>query len=107
MYHLDKLSMKILRDKKYLATYCILHYREEEIIMPEEHSGHVKDNYLWKVMLHRSAAGPDGIFMSVADGEFDQDLFLLSWGPTVAALSYIYDHADDKTIAQKAIKGFR
>ncbi len=45
--------------------------------------------------------------MSVSSGEFDHDLFLLSWGPTIAALSSIYDNADDKTIAQKAIGGFR
>ena len=43
----------------------------------------------------------------MSDGEFDQDLFLLSWGPTIAALTYVYDDADDKTIVQKANAGFR
>ena len=80
--------------------------RTNEIIMPDEHSGLVRENYQWKVLLHRSE-GPEGGFVGVSDGEFDQDLFLLSWGPTIAALSYVYDHADDKTIAQKAIAGFR
>ena len=38
---------------------------------------------------------------------FDHDLFLLSWGPTVAALSYVFDNAEDKGIVEKAITGFR
>ena len=81
-------------------------HREEEIIMPDEHSGQVREDYQWKVLLQRSA-GPEGAFVGVADDEFGQDLFLLCWGPTIAALSYVYDRADDKTIAQKAIGGFR
>ena len=74
--------------------------------MPDEHSGVVRDNYQWKVLIQRSTNSEEE-FTSVTNGEFDQDLFLLSWGPTIAALSYVYDHADDKTIAQKAITGFR
>ena len=38
---------------------------------------------------------------------FDHDLFLLSWGPTVAALSYVFDNAEERGIVQKAITGFR
>ena len=59
-----------------------------------------------QVLLHRSA-GEEGKFLSVKSSEFDQDLFLLSWGPTVAALSYVFDKADEKSIAQRAIDGFR
>ncbi len=94
----------------YILCVFILYFilsRGGEIIMPDEHSGFVRDNYQWKVLLQRSLSGPDGVFTGVTDGEFDQDLFLLSWGPTIAALSYVYDHADDKIIAQKAISGFR
>ena len=58
------------------------------------------------MLLHRSA-GEEGKFLSVKSSEFDQDLFLLSWGPTVAALSYVFDKADEKSIAQRAIDGFR
>ena len=39
--------------------------------------------------------------------EFNQDLFLLTWGPTVAALSYVFDNAEEKRVVQKAISGFR
>ena len=59
-----------------------------------------------QVLLHRST-GEEGKFLSVKSSEFDQDLFLLSWGPTVAALSYVFDKADEKSIVQRAIDGFR
>jgi hypothetical protein len=60
----------------------------------------------FQVLLHRSA-GDEGRFLSVKSSEFDQDLFLLSWGPTVAALSYVFDKADEKSIVQRAVDGFR
>lgn len=41
------------------------------------------------------------------DSSFDQDLFAIIWGPTVAALSYVYDNALEKNVVQKAISGFR
>ena len=59
-----------------------------------------------QVLLHRSM-GDEGKFLSVKSSEYDQDLFLLSWGPMVAALSYIFDKADEKSIVQRAIDGFR
>ena len=59
-----------------------------------------------QVLLHCSA-GEESKFLSVKSSEFDQDLFLLSWGPTVAALSYVFDKADEKSIVQRAIDGFR
>lgn len=61
---------------------------------------------LLQVLLHHST-GEEGKFLSVKSSEFDQDLFLLSWGPTVAALSYVFDKADEKSIAQRTIDGFR
>ncbi len=36
-------------------THTLIHihtHREEEIIMPDEHSGEVKENYQWKVSTH-------------------------------------------------------
>ena len=62
--------------------------------------------YALQVLLDRSS-GPEGNFLSIKSNEFDQDLFLLSWGPTVAALSYVFDKADEKSVVQRAIDGFR
>ena len=46
-------------------------------------------------------------FIHVPTGAFDRDLFSLVWGPTVAALSFVFDKSLDETIIQKAISGFR
>ena len=59
-----------------------------------------------QVLLHR-ATGDEGLFFTVYNSVFDHDLFLLSWGPTVAALSYVFDNAEERGIVQKAITGFR
>lgn len=76
-----------------------------EIVMPAEQTGVVKENYLWKVLLRRGAS-KDGIFIHAPGGLFDHDLFSLIWGPSVAALSFIFDRSMDPTVYQKAISGF-
>ncbi|CAH2321847.1 Golgi-specific brefeldin A-resistance guanine nucleotide exchange factor 1 isoform X1 [Pelobates cultripes] len=80
--------------------------KNDEIVMPEEQTGIVKENYMWSVLLHRGAT-PEGIFLHVAQGSYDHDLFTMTWGPTIAALSYVFDKSMDETIIQKAISGFR
>lgn len=74
--------------------------------MPAEQTGLVKENYLWKILLRRGMS-PEGVFIHVPTGTFDRDLFSLVWGPTVAALSFVFDKSLDETIIQKAISGFR
>jgi brefeldin A-resistance guanine nucleotide exchange factor 1 len=74
--------------------------------MPAEQTGLVKENYLWKVLLRRGAS-KDGVFIHAPSGLFDHDLFALIWGPTVAALSFVFDKSNDAAIYQKAISGFR
>ncbi|KAM5142238.1 Golgi-specific brefeldin A-resistance guanine nucleotide exchange factor 1 isoform 2-T2 [Mantella aurantiaca] len=80
--------------------------KNEEIVMPEEQTGLVKENYMWNVLLHRGAT-PEGIFLHVTPGSYDHDLFTMTWGPTIAALSYVFDKSMEETIIQKAISGFR
>ena len=74
--------------------------------MPDEQSGLVKENYVWSVLLHRGVT-PEGVFLHVPAGSYDHDLFTMTWGPTIAALSYVFDKSLDDTIIQKAITGFR
>ena len=74
--------------------------------MPSEQSGLVRENYLWKVVLKRSAT-KEGLFLHAPTGAFDHDLFTLIWGPTVAALSFVFDKSSDEAIISKAISGFR
>uniref|UniRef100_A0A8C7UIL3 Golgi-specific brefeldin A-resistance guanine nucleotide exchange factor 1 n=1 Tax=Oncorhynchus mykiss TaxID=8022 RepID=A0A8C7UIL3_ONCMY len=80
--------------------------KNEEIVMPDEQSGLVKENYVWNVLLHRGATS-EGVFLHVPAGSYDHDLFTMTWGPTIAALSYVFDKSLDDTIIQKAIAGFR
>lgn len=80
--------------------------RNEEIVMPDEQSGLVKENYVWSVLLHRGAT-PEGVFLHLPPGSYDHDLFTMTWGPTIAALSYVFDKSLDENILQKAITGFR
>uniref|UniRef100_A0A452VFC8 Golgi-specific brefeldin A-resistance guanine nucleotide exchange factor 1 n=1 Tax=Ursus maritimus TaxID=29073 RepID=A0A452VFC8_URSMA len=80
--------------------------KNEEIVMPEEQTGLVRENYVWNVLLHRGAT-PEGIFLRVSAGSYDLDLFTMTWGPTIAALSYVFDKSLEETIIQKAISGFR
>ncbi|RUS73129.1 hypothetical protein EGW08_019109 [Elysia chlorotica] len=80
--------------------------RNEEIVMPAEHTGLVRENYMWKILLHRGSS-KEGVFMHAPTGAYDHDLFTLIWGPTVAALSFVFDKSSDETIVQRAIAGFR
>ncbi|KAM6105120.1 LOW QUALITY PROTEIN: Golgi-specific brefeldin A-resistance guanine nucleotide exchange factor 1 [Pterocles gutturalis] len=79
--------------------------KNDEIVMPEEQTGLVKENYVWNVLLHRGATD-EGIFLHVPPGSYDR-LFTMTWGPTIAALSYVFDKSLEETIIQKAISGFR
>eukprot|EP00118_Oscarella_pearsei_P026459 m.309936 g.309936 ORF g.309936 m.309936 type:complete len:1642 (+) comp48637_c0_seq1:73-4998(+) len=80
--------------------------KENEIIMPEEHEGQHKYDYNWTMLLRRGSA-PEGHYLHIRDSAFDQDLFLLAWGPTVAALSVVFDGALDDAVLQKAVNGFK
>uniref|UniRef100_A0A4W6FGW7 Golgi-specific brefeldin A-resistance guanine nucleotide exchange factor 1 n=1 Tax=Lates calcarifer TaxID=8187 RepID=A0A4W6FGW7_LATCA len=80
--------------------------KNEEIVMPDEQTGLVKENYVWSVLLHRGAT-PEGVFLHLPPGSYDHDLFTMTWGPTIAALSYVFDKSLDDSIIQKAITGFR
>ncbi|XP_051506631.1 Golgi-specific brefeldin A-resistance guanine nucleotide exchange factor 1-like isoform X1 [Myxocyprinus asiaticus] len=79
--------------------------KNEEIVMPDEQTGLVKENYVWSVLLHRGATS-EGIFVHVPGSSYDRDLFTMTWGPTIAALSYVFDKSLDDAIIKKAIAGF-
>ncbi|KAM4590678.1 Golgi-specific brefeldin A-resistance guanine nucleotide exchange factor 1 isoform 3-T3 [Odontesthes bonariensis] len=80
--------------------------KNEEIVMPDEQTGLVKENYVWSLLLHRGAT-PEGLFLHLPPGSYDHDLFTMTWGPTIAALSFVFDKSLDDNIIQKAIAGFR
>jgi golgi-specific brefeldin A-resistance guanine nucleotide exchange factor 1 len=77
---------------------------KEEIIMPAEHIGLVKEMYDWKVLLRRSL---DQRYDFGQPGILDGDIFAQLWGPTVAALSYAFDKTSDDFVIRKSIIGFK
>jgi len=78
--------------------------KNDEIIMPAEQTGLVKENYMWKQLLSRSQE--QGDFLQMDNGMFDHNLFGLTWGPAVAALSYIYDKSLEPEVLRRALDGF-
>lgn len=80
-------------------------HRNEEIVMPAEQTGIVRENYLWKVLLRRGAS-KDGVYIHTASATYDYDLFTLIWGPTVAALSFVFDKSEDVNVYKRALQGF-
>merc|ERR1719192_1433460 len=78
--------------------------KNDEIVMPAEQVGLVKENYEWKQLLRRATT--EGDFLSMDNGMFDHNLFGLSWGPAVAALSYIFDKSGDPELMRRALDGF-
>lgn len=81
-------------------------FRTEEIIMPAEQSGLVRENYVWKVLL-RKGSSKDGLYYHVNGSQFDSELFSLIFGPIVAALSFVFDKSEEAPIFNKAITGFQ
>ncbi|KAL4088566.1 hypothetical protein QTP88_023655 [Uroleucon formosanum] len=80
--------------------------KSNEIVMPAEHTGAVLENYLWKVLLRR-ASGKDGTYIQAPSGVFDHELFSICWGPTLAALSFIFDKSNHQTVYTRTIFGLR
>uniref|UniRef100_A0A1I7SZ71 SEC7 domain-containing protein n=2 Tax=Caenorhabditis tropicalis TaxID=1561998 RepID=A0A1I7SZ71_9PELO len=80
--------------------------KSEEIVMPAEQKGSVKEDYMWKVLLRRGETS-EGAFFHAPTGWNDHDLFAVCWGPAVAALSYVFDKSDHEQILQKALTGYR
>ncbi|XP_017785581.1 PREDICTED: Golgi-specific brefeldin A-resistance guanine nucleotide exchange factor 1 [Nicrophorus vespilloides] len=78
--------------------------RNDEIVMPAEQTGLVRENYLWKVLLRRGAS-KDGNYVHVASAAYDVDLFNIIWGPIVAALSFVFDKSEDTSaVCKKALQ---
>lgn len=69
-------------------------FRNEEIVVPAEQTGLVRENYLWKVLLRRGV-GPDGTFSYAQDSNYDMEIFKIIWGPSLSALSFMFDKSSD------------
>ncbi|KAL2742703.1 Golgi-specific brefeldin A-resistance guanine nucleotide exchange factor 1 isoform X1 [Vespula maculifrons] len=79
----------------------------EEIVMPAEQTGLVKDNYLWKVLLRRGA-GPESSYLKVGNASeiVDKELAEHAWAPIISALCRAYDKAPDKALQRRVAQTF-
>ena len=78
----------------YLFIRTILLCRNEEIVMPAEQTGLVRENYLWKVLLRRGV-GLDSVYKYVQDAAYDLEVFNLLWGASLSALSFMFDKSSE------------
>ncbi|XP_050322826.1 Golgi-specific brefeldin A-resistance guanine nucleotide exchange factor 1 [Bactrocera neohumeralis] len=78
--------------------------KNEEIVMPAEQTGLVRENYLWKVLLRRGL-GPDGGYKYVQDAAYDLEVFNLLWGASLSALSFMFDKSSENGY-QRILSGF-
>ncbi|XP_031640061.1 Golgi-specific brefeldin A-resistance guanine nucleotide exchange factor 1 isoform X2 [Contarinia nasturtii] len=79
--------------------------KNDEIIMPAEQTGLVRENYLWKVLLRRNKT-KDGRYLRVNGAAVDKDIFQLVWGPTLAALSFMFDRSSIESTYHKSLIAF-
>ncbi|KAK0166292.1 hypothetical protein PV328_004726 [Microctonus aethiopoides] len=81
--------------------------KNDEIVMPAEQTGLVKENYLWKVLLRRGE-GPESIYLKVGNnGEFvDKELAERAWAPIISALCRAYDKAPDRALQRRVAQTF-
>ena len=81
--------------------------KSEEIVMPAEQTGLVKENYLWKVLLRRGAS-PESVYLKVGSAsEFiDKELAERAWAPIITALCRAYDKAPDRTLQRRVAQTF-
>ncbi|KAL0063281.1 GDP/GTP exchange factor for ARF [Marasmius tenuissimus] len=79
--------------------------RKREIVMPEEHTGHLGFEYAWKELLARSRIASD--YMICNTELFDVDMFKAVWKPVISAIAYAFMSFDDEHIIQRSISGFR
>jgi golgi-specific brefeldin A-resistance guanine nucleotide exchange factor 1 len=82
--------------------------KTDEIIMPAEHTGVLRDNYMWKLLIRRQCTNPDdATYIHAPSGSYNQEIFNIVWGQTISALSFVYDKSLELNVIKKSINGFR
>ncbi|CAF3886360.1 unnamed protein product [Adineta steineri] len=79
--------------------------KSDEILLPAEHTGRVRESYLWKLMLKRTVTTGEK-FLHVPTGSYNHDIFTLIWGQTMAALSFVFEKSNYNLVIDKSIQGF-
>lgn len=104
---LETFRFKLLFSYTLSFIIYLLFARGEEIVMPAEQTGLVKENYLWKVLLRRGAS-PESSYLKVGNASeiVDKELAEHAWAPIISALCRAYDKAPDKALQRRVAQTF-
>eukprot|EP00039_Didymoeca_costata_P033630 m.43318 g.43318 ORF g.43318 m.43318 type:complete len:1422 (+) comp9966_c0_seq2:120-4385(+) len=77
--------------------------RNNEIVLPAERSGSLKEEYDWKLMLIRARDKSMNTTMTTYGNNsiYDLEMFLLIWKPTITALYHVFDTTTEGTVVKK------
>lgn len=66
---------------------------------------HADINAMYLIVLAYSVAQHECGHLCAGSAHLDRDMFSLMWGPTVAAVSVVLDHAEDMPTVRQALDG--
>lgn len=82
--------------------------KTREIVMPEEQTGALKEDYEWQAMLARGRDPVNGAMVACGGSPaYDRDVFVQVWRPALAALAAVFDAAKDEAMMRHVLQGFR
>ena len=84
---------------------CHFRFRNEEIVIPDEQEGTVKENYIWRTLLKKSDS-KDGVYSYTENGLFDYDLIMLLWPKLIDSLTIVYEKTTDLAVSKNILKIF-
>ena len=83
--------------------------RRHEIRIKDDGGHHFDLSAAQRAEIMQRSAGPGGALHSCAGPGggplplFDRDMFAMIWGPTIAAISVVFDHAEEEAVVQRAL----
>lgn len=79
--------------------------KNEEMVVPAEHAGPVRDNYLWQVLLRRGG-GQEGVFYHSFEPIYMEMIFRAACKVVVGVLSMTIERGADIVLYEKTRKAF-
>uniref|UniRef100_A0A7E4ZYQ2 SEC7 domain-containing protein n=1 Tax=Panagrellus redivivus TaxID=6233 RepID=A0A7E4ZYQ2_PANRE len=80
--------------------------KENEIMIPTEHSGPIRDTYEWQILL-RKGEEEENKFVDHPIHLEDSELFQICWGHVSSALFFVVDKSETVSVISKALNCYR
>ena len=78
--------------------------KANEIILPDEHNNQHAFDYAWKELLVKAKTA--GTLVVCETNIYDADMFMATWRPIIATLSYVFASATDDAVFARVVAGF-